>query len=384
MPRRSLALTLLLLACLAPVRAERVMVGYYATFGNLPVEQVPWSRLTHLSHAYLRVDAEGKLVTTDAMPNPALTADGRKAGVPVLVTLGGGVTVKGLEQATASPDELARLVGDVLRTVADGRYDGVDVDWRFPRDEATRAGHWRLLVALRRALDRQAAEDSRDRPYLLTATVAPGADLGQWVDAERVLPAVDWLTVAAYDMAGPWSRVAAHQAPLFPSSRDADGLSRSVAEAMRYWEAQRGVAKQKLVVAAPLFGRAMPAARPYQTLDPDAASGHRALPFAAIRRLAGEGWPAEWDNECRAPWLRKPASEPKPEAASPLAPVEQDAPYDGPLVITYDDRNSMFMKATWAREQGYRGMAFWAVHQDRMPDQQHWLIDAANKAWPAE
>ena len=58
--------------------------------------------------------------------------------------------------------------------------------------------------------------------------------------------------------------------------------------------------------------------------------------------------------------------------------------YDGPVLISYDDRNSIHGKAIWAQEQGYRGLFFWAIHQDRMPDDRHWLIDAANKAWPKE
>ena len=54
------------------------------------------------------------------------------------------------------------------------------------------------------------------------------------------------------------------------------------------------------------------------------------------------------------------------------------------MVFAYDDRNSTHLKATWAREQGYRGVFFWALHHDRMPDGQHWLVEAAVKAWPAD
>ena len=131
-----------------------------------------------------------------------------------------------------------------------------------------------------------------------------------------------------------------------------------------------------------MFGRILPAAEPNEPLDADLAKFHRAIDFNAVRDLAGKGWKAEWDNECRAPWLSKPASKTK-KKAGPLAPIREKESLP-PLLIAYDDRNSVHGKATWAREQDYRGVSFWALHQDRMPDGKHWLLDAANKAWPAK
>lgn len=364
-----------------PVHAQqRVMMGYYATFGDLPVEQIPWSRITHLGHAFLQVDAEGEIVKTDAVPNAALTADGRKNQVPVLMTLGGGSTLKGLEKVTSDEVSTEAFVAKLLDVLSEGRYDGVNVDWEFPRNAATRDAHTRLVQQLRLGLDSLAKQSKRAEPYLLVVNVNATPFFGEWIDAEAIVPLVDWLNVMTYDLSGPWSQTAAHHAPLFASSKDTEGESRSVAGAMRYWEQERDVPKEKLVVGVPLFGRAMPVEEPFQTLDPDLADEHRTLSFSAIRKLAGEGWPADWDNESRTPWLSKPASK-KPN--SPLATVDPDA-YEGPILIAYDDRNSVDLKATWTREQGYRGMFFWALHQDRMPDQRHWLLDAANKAWPAE
>lgn len=363
--------------------AERVLVGYYATFGDLPVEQIPWKSLTHVSHAYLRIDAEGQLVPTDAMPNPALTADGRKNGVAVLAAIGGGQTVKGLEKVTADPAATAQFAAEVVKLIADNGYDGVDLVWQYPRNEATRAGHARLVAELRQRLDAQQAATKRQARYLLTVALTPTPFLGEWVDAAAVAPLVDWFGVMAFDLAGPWSAHAGHHTPLFSSSNDPERETRSVAAALRYWESERGLPKDKLVVVAPLFGRAMPVAEPYETLDPDDARFHQALSFAQIRKLVGEGWLARWDTECRAPWLSKPESEEAKVPATPLTPVDPNK-YVGPALVSYEDRNSIDGKTTWAREQGYRGMGFFTIHQDRMPDGRHWLVEAAAAAWPGE
>jgi chitinase len=381
---------LLVAICLSvfalPAAAERVMVGYYAAFGNLPVEQIPWKSLTHLSHAFLQLDAEGKVVANDAVPNGALTAEGRKNGVPVLVVVGGGNTVAGLEKAAADEAATKQLVADIVKVVIDGKYDGIDLDWEFPRDAATRDGHARVIAELRRQLDAQSQESKRETPYLLTTAVSASPDFGQWIDAEKITPLVDWLGVIAYDMADPWSSHAAHHTPLFPSSLDPERKTRSVAAAMRYWERQRNVPKDKLVVGVPFFGRSMPIEKPFEELDPDLRKFHRVLGFSTIRKFVGEGWRAEWDNESRAPWLSSPTpkeDKDKPKDDTPLKAIDEKV-YDGPVLISYEDRNSIHGKAIWAQEQGYRGMFFWAIHQDRMPDGSHWLLGAANKAWPAE
>lgn len=369
-----------------PAVAERVMVGYYASFGNLPVEEIPWQGITHLCHLFLPLDTEGKVVTNDAMPNGALTAEGRRNGVPVLVTVGGGAhTLAGLEKDATDEAATRRLVSDVVRVVADGKYDGVDLHWEFPRDAATRDGHARVLAELRRQLDAEAQRAQRPTPYLLTTVVAPSADFGQWVDVEKIVPLVDWLGVMAYDMADPWSQHAAHPAPLFPSSSDPERKTRSVAAAMHYWERQRHAPKDKLVVGVPFFGRSMPIDKPFEPLDPELRRHHQILAFSAVRKLVDDGWRAEWDDESRVPWLSSPEPKGKdgPAAGSPLKPVDASV-YEGPVLVGYEDRNSVHGKAVWAHEQGYRGMYFWALHQDRMPDGGHWLLDSANAAWPKE
>lgn len=356
--------------------AERVMVGYYATFGDLPVEQIPWKRLTHVCHAFLRVDADGAVAASDAVPNPSLTADARRNGVRALVSLGGGQTLRGLEKATASDAALGRLVEAIGRVVVDGGYDGVDIDWEFPRNAATRDGFTRLVRALRAELDRVGDDDQR---LLLTAAVSASDFFGQWIDAEEVVPRLDWLNVMTYDMSGPWARVAAHPAPLLASSADPESGWRSVSAAMRYWQ-DRGAPREKLVVGVPLFGRAMPVDQPHAVLDPNLAAKHRAVNFSEIAGLVREGWSTDWDDESGAAWLRRPRAD-RPDA-SPLAPVDA-APSGEPGLIGYDHPKSVQRKTAWARARGYRGVFFWALHQDRMPDGRHWLVDAAHRAWPA-
>ena len=86
------------------------------------------------------------------------------------------------------------------------------------------------------------------------------------------------------------------------------------------------------------------------------------LPQGSYRNLAqlqSQGWTRRWDDETKNPWL--------------IAP-------DHKAVIGYDDAESVAIKARWAREKGLRGVFFWQVAADRMPDGTNPLQEAARKA----
>lgn len=365
---RLLLLSSLLCVCLArglPAQAPpRVMLGYYSAIGGPEVHKLPLGRLTHISHAFLAVDAQGKLVQAEQVPDMKVTAAAHREGVKVLLALGGGKTAEGLTHLVKDKQALANYVRAVVRAAAENDYDGIDLVWESPNNRATRTGFVALVRLLRSELDDAARTRGRDAPYLLTAMVPPSGHLGKWIDTGAVVGKLDWLNVAAYDMSGPWERTAGHHAPLLPSPHDPEKGWRSVSHAMKYWHAERGAPKHKLVLGVPLYGRALPVQKVHEPLDPAKQDQHGALPFAKVQSMIADGWVAMWDRDSKAPWLQ-PRAQGK-----------------NPLLVCYDDRNSIDAKAKWAQQQQFRGLYFWAIHQDRMPDGTHWLINAANQAWP--
>lgn len=346
-----------------PTEAEgRLSIGYYASYGSLSMELIPWKSLSHLCHAFLAIDNDGKLLVGESLPSSKLTEAAHKQGVKVLLSLGGGRTSTGLQRIAADEKKLATYVGQVVPLVAKHDYDGLHIDWEFPSDRQDRGSFVRLVVALHKSLAEQAKSSGRAEPYLLSTTVGPSGFFGKWIDIGAVESRLDWLQVMTYDMSGPWSRYAAHHAPLFPSDKDPERAWRAVSIAMDYWHTDRGVPKEKLVVGIPFYGRALPVVKPYAPLEPAKRKQHGQLAFSEIRELVGKGWPANWDASSQAPWLQTPDKK--------------------PLLIAYDDRNSVDKKAKWARDNGYRGLYYWALHHDRMSDGTHWLLRAATNAWP--
>ncbi len=52
-------------------------------------------------------------------------------------------------------------------------------------------------------------------------------------------------------------------------------------------------------------------------------------------------------------------------------------------MIGYDDAESVALKTEWAVKQGLRGVFFWQVAADRLPDGTHPLQEASHQVWEA-
>ncbi len=342
---------------------SRIAMGYYLASVEFPLTEVPWHQLTHLAHAYLELDEKGEIAVTDGLPSSELVAAAHQREVRVMLSLGGRQSVGRFEAISSDPARRGKYVQDVLAIVQEHGYDGVDVDWLSPRSEESGQHFGQLIRQFRQGLDALAARLGDGRKYQLSAAVSAGAQahFGQWVDGQVLAENCDFINVQAYDLAGPWSRYAGHHAPLLPSPGDPERRWRNVKYVVDYWNRRKGIPKKQLCIGIACFGRSFPAQRPFVALDTDLRERHAVIPFTHLRTLIDEGWAARWDHDAHVPWLFAPAAN---------------------EVVAYDDRNSVFRKATWAREEKLGGMYFFAIHQDRMPDQTNWLIGAAIRAWP--
>src|SRR5262249_30539395 len=75
-----------------------------------------------------------------------------------------------------------------------------------------------------------------------------------------------------------------------------------------------------------------------------------------IKLKTEKNWTRVWDSETKNPWL--------------IAP-------DKKAVIGYDDAESVAVKTEWAMKQGFRGVFFWQIGADLMPDDTNPLQEAA-------
>lgn len=366
--RRSLAAVLLLLVGLLPgavpiARANpddpapakpRVMVGY--VYG--PPRGINFKLYTHLCHAFVTADADGSIRPSRLVPSRGLTADAHQAGVRVLLSLGGWGWDSQFAAITADQAAEDRYVQAVLKIVAENDYDGIDLDWEYPDTPAEVAGFERLARRFRTALDEAAAQAARPMALTMAASANPGTL--RWLDTKFLVETMDWINVMTYDYAGEWTDYAGHNAPLFASSRQPSGAPLSAEATITFLLKERGLPPDRLALGIPLYGRGFAVGEPYASTRGAPKVRIPSGNYGNLHRLLHDrGWTLQRDDQTKVPWL--------------IAP-------DRSVVIGFDDAESVALKAEWARRQGLRGVFFWEVAADRLPDGSNPLQEAARQA----
>ncbi len=346
-----------------PDSREKILLAYYPSWlaEALPPAAIDFKLFTHIAHAFLLAKADGTPVITERVPDAELTAAAHAAGVKVIISLGGWGSDSYYAPMIRSEEAMRRHVEEVVRIVGEYGYDGVDLDWEHPDDAVDRKAFSFLAKAFRMALDELGERDGRG--YELSAAVNPSAWAGQWLDEAVLRETMDYLNIMTYDFSGPWGDHANHHSPLRSVSSFSDREWPSVESGMRYWWEDKSFPRNRLNVGIPLYGRGFEGTQP---CGPNPGKGKRwrysEFGFSDVPGLIKTGWTREWDEKAGIPWLYSP---------------------DRKDVAGYDDPESIAGKTRWAKENGFRGVFFWALGHDRMADKSQPLLEAAAKAFGA-
>ncbi len=335
---------------------DKVFVGYLYQRPR----KINFSLYTHLCHAFLVADETGHIRESRGVPSRDITGLAHKAGVKVLLSLGGWGWDSQFASIASRPDAAERYVKAVMGIVDEYEYDGLDLDWEYPDTKNEIAGFERLARRFRGQLD--ALGQKKNRPMLLTMAVSANSGTLSWLSKDVLLETMDWLNVMTYDFAGSWTSYAGHNSPLFASSKQPDASRRSTELTMKYLLEQKGMPANRLAVGIPLYGRGFAVSEPYASTKNAPRRGR--VPggnYSNIFKLQNEqGWARQWDDETKNPWLISP---------------------DKTVVIGYDDAESVANKTDWAVKQGFRGIFFWQIGGDLLPDGTNPLQEACRKKW---
>ena len=332
----------------------KVFVGYLFR----GAKDINFDLYTHLCHAFLVADEEGKILPKEGVPSRELTSQAHRAGVKVFLSLGGWGWDQQFAAIMDKPAAEDRYVKAVMDIVDQFDYDGIDLDWEYPDTDAEVVGFERLARRFRQQLD--AIGKKKGRPMLQTMAVSANPQTVKWLRNEILLETMNWVNVMTYDYAGTWTSYAGHHSPLFASSKHAAAGRRSTELTMKHLM-QRGLPANRLAVGIPLYGRGFAVSSPYaSTKDaPDIRIPRGS--YSNLHRLQREeGWTRQWDDETKNPWLISP---------------------DRSVVVGYDDVESVSIKTDWAMRQEFRGVFFWQIGADRLPDGTNPLQDASHKKW---
>ena len=230
-------------------------------------------------------------------------------------------------------------------------FDGLDIDWEYPKDAREASDFVLLLQAVRQEMNKYAHRLGQPAErFLLTVACPAGASNFEKLCIKEMDEFLDFWNLMAYDYAGSWDSVAGHQANLF-DAKDGTGTPFSTATAVQHY-VSHGVAPSKLVIGCPLYGRAFA-----ETSGPGKS-------FQGV----GEGsWEqGVWDWKA----LPRPGASVKEDWNTIASYCHDGGKLGGKgTMVSFDTPAVAQYKAEWVKSQGLGGVMWWESSGDKQGEE---------------
>jgi chitinase len=342
-------------AAVRTVAPRPAVIGYLFPQDHLlDPAQIAADKLTHINYAFANI-RDGQVVEGFAhdAENFKVLAGVRRSNphLKVLVSVGGWTWSGGFSDAVLTPERRQRFVESAVAFVRRHDLDGFDVDWEYPglpgngnthRPE-DKANFTVMMAELRAALDKDAA--ARGRTSLLTFAAGAFPAFIDNTEMAKVQASVDFVNLMTYDFrVASVDRIAGHHANLYDTP--ADEKQRSADRTVREF-LEAGVPAAKLVMGVPFYGRGWRDVQPAAEglYQPGVAVERMNLSYGQLAAaiIGREGFVRRWDATAQAPFLWNA---------------------DQRIFISYDDPESLRLKARYVRAKGLGGVMFWQYAED--------------------
>ncbi|XP_035905811.1 chitinase-3-like protein 1 [Anopheles stephensi] len=344
---------------MAAVESKEV-VCYYGTWatyrqgnGKFATEDIDPFLCTQLNYAFFDIKPDGSISITDdylALPS-GLNAIGKfyelKQRNPALKTIaaigGWNAGTANFKTVAANPQLRATFARNAVSFLQQHRFDGMDIDWEYPRPEDK--SNFVLFL-------RELANAFAPYNYLLTIAVAASESAAnEAYDISAISGIVNYINLMTYDMHGNYG-VTRHQAPINqgPSSIDDSSYKQqlNVEAVVKYW-LSRGAPASKLTLGIPLYGRTFRLSNP--SFDGVGAP------------VSGVGSPGRYTQEAGSLGYNEICEAAFPRKYFDSAQIAAYASGNGEWV-SYDSVDVVNQKCNVIAKYGLGGGMVWSIEQD--------------------
>ncbi|MBM3665576.1 MAG: hypothetical protein FJW92_07275, partial [Actinobacteria bacterium] len=380
----------------APSPGSQKVIAYFPAWGvygrNFHVADIPAEGLTHVNYAFANI-ANGRCVLGDPYAdidrfypgdswdsgsmrgsfNQLRKLKAQHPGLRAMISVGGWTWSKGFSDVSLTDASRREFVSSCvnlyLRTdsnddgVRDGYgdvFDGIDIDWEYPvsggdsgmvnRPEDKR-NYTLLMKEFRRQLNALEQSDGVNRRYELSIAAPAGVDKIANLEVAALVEPLDFVNVMTYDFHGAWDSTTGHNAPLVsPPGSPGDARYDQTDAIAAFLDG--GAPASKVTLGLPFYGRGWTGVGTADNGRFQPATGASTGTWEAgmhdyedlaANYVGKPGWTRLWDDVAKSPYLWNATSR---------------------TFISYDDPQSLRIKAAWARERGLGGVMIWELSSD--------------------
>jgi len=313
-----------------------LVAGFYPYWGQskFPPQIAINNSINVLYHAFVWPDRDGNLVVPKNFDNKEVVDIAKNKNIKVILSVGGGNTSSYFSSVLNNPSSFQNFGDQLINFIKKNKYDGVDIDWEFPKNSTDTSNLNKFVQFLRQSLGND---------YIISVDLPYANYSGRYFDIDFLKNFVNYFVVMSYDYSGAWSSISGYNAPLKSGFCNTHDIQKSI----EYWLA-RGIDSKKILLGIPFYGRAFDADGPCQEFNQSFAATYRNI----LSLLKNENYQYFWDFMTKTPYLVSKKNK---------------------IYYSFDDPSSINYKVLYAFRMNLGGIAIWEITQD-IVDNHHLLL----------
>ncbi|KAM5345592.1 hypothetical protein ACJ41O_011453 [Fusarium nematophilum] len=334
---------------------------------NFQPQDLQASKISHVLYSFMNVKADGTVYTEDTYSDLEKHYDGdswdegsnaygcvkqlyllKKANrqLKVMLSIGGWTWSVNFPAAANTAETRSAFAKSAVTLMKDWGFDGIDVDWEYPKDDVEATNMDLLLQAVRDELDSYASQHAPGHHFQLSIAAPAGSSNYEILHLSEIGKIVDHINLMGYDYAGKWCSSSGHNANLFANSANSNATPFNTDSAVKAY-ISAGVPAEKIVLGMPIYGRSF-----------EGSSGI-GQPYSGVGQGSWEE--GVWDYKV----LPKAGAEIKYDETA-QASYSYDASTQE--VISFDTPQAVQKKVTYLQSLGLGGSMFWEASSDKEGD----------------
>ncbi|UJF33011.1 glycosyl hydrolase family 18 protein [Paenibacillus hexagrammi] len=354
------------------ISTAKALIGYYSswsTYSGKQIADLDGSKLTHINYAFANIGSDLRIALGDPYAdveqrfpddtgtepffgnfNQLLKLKQKYPGLKTLISVGGWSWSSKFSDVALTDASRTVFADSVVTFITKYGFDGVDIDWEYPVEGGEEGNVHRaedktnftlLMQKLREKLDAQKLVTGKT--YLLTFAGAADAGYVNHIELGKLQLSTDYINLMSYDFHGTWDAKTGLNAPLYKDPASGSSYETSVKDAVQLY-LNAGVPAGKLVMGVPFYGYKYDNVTNASNGLYQSFSGGASVTYAEIvSKYLNQGYTRYFNSASQVPYL-----------------------FNGTSFISYDDPQSIGLKAGYVKSSGLGGAMIWTVSQDTL------------------